>query len=68
EAPIGLQGTFSVWASCADLTTFAYRGAAHRDVIRRTAEVGWYSEELFARFAVLRTTGTIDGGDPLAQA
>lgn len=68
EAPIGLQGTFSVWASSADLTAFAYRGAAHREVIRRTAEVGWYTEELFARFAVVRTIGTIGGGDPLARA
>jgi heme-degrading monooxygenase HmoA len=66
EAPIGLQGTFSVWASSADLTNFAYRGAAHRDAIRRTAEVGWYTEELFARFAVMRTTGTIGGVDPAA--
>ena len=66
EAPIGLQGTFSVWASSADLANFAYRGAAHREVVRRTAEVGWYTEELFARFAVVGTTGTIGGIDPLA--
>ncbi|MGH8898098.1 MAG: monooxygenase [Egibacteraceae bacterium] len=65
EAPIGLQGTFSVWDSAQALTNFAYRGAAHREVVRRTAEVGWYAEELFARFAVVRTTGTIDGADPL---
>lgn len=65
EAPIGLQGTFSVWDSAADLTAFAYRGTAHREVIRRTSEVGWYAEELFARFAVLRTAGTVNGADPL---
>jgi len=65
EAPIGLQGTFSVWASAADLTAFAYRGAAHREVVRRTPQVGWYAEELFARFAVVRTVGTIGGEDPV---
>ncbi|MGH8909231.1 MAG: monooxygenase [Egibacteraceae bacterium] len=64
EAPIGLQGTFSVWASAADLTAFAYRGAAHREVVRRTPEAGWYAEELFARFALIRTAGTIGGRDP----
>lgn len=66
EAPIGLQGTFSVWASSDDLKAFAYRGAAHREVIRRTADVGWYVEELFARFAVVQTAGTVNGIGPLA--
>jgi hypothetical protein len=66
EAPVGLQGTFSVWASARALRDFAYRSAPHRAVIRRTHEIGWYAEELFARFAVLQTTGTIFGGDPLA--
>jgi heme-degrading monooxygenase HmoA len=65
EAPIGLQGTFSVWDSPAHLSAFAHAGA-HRDVIARTTEVGWYAEELFARFAVEASTGTLDGQDPLA--
>ncbi len=68
EAPIGLQGTFSVWTSGQALTDFAYRGEAHRRAIRQTAQLDWYSEELFARFAVLRTHGTLDGRDPLAPA
>lgn len=66
EAPIGLQGTLSVWASAAELTAFAYRQPAHADVVRRTAGQGWYAEELFARFALLSATGTVDGRDPLA--
>lgn len=65
EAPLGLQGTFSVWASSADLANFAYHDAAHREVIRRTAEVGWYAEELFARFAIIQASGSIGGIDPL---
>ena len=32
-------------------------GAAHAAVVRRTAEEGWYAEELFARFAVLSAGG-----------
>ncbi len=66
EAPVGLQGTFSVWESADALSDFAHRRPAHREAIRRTAEEGWYSEELFARFAVLASSGTVPGADPLA--
>ncbi|MGY1744254.1 monooxygenase [Blastococcus sp. SYSU D00695] len=65
EAPLGLQGTFSVWESGAALNAFAYDRAPHADVVRRTATEGWYAEELFARLAVLSTTGTVGGRDPL---
>ncbi|WP_239143401.1 monooxygenase [Actinoplanes philippinensis] len=57
EAPIGWQGTVSVWRSTADLTAFAYRQPEHRAVIARTPADGWYAEELFARFAVRDLTG-----------
>jgi hypothetical protein len=66
EAPIGLQGTFSVWNSARALNEFAYGRPAHVAVVRRTAEEGWYAEELFARFAVLSAAGTVGGRDPLA--
>jgi len=61
EAPVGLQGTFSVWRSNRELTEFAQRGAAHRAVVDETARRQWYAEELFARFAVLGVAGTFDG-------
>ncbi|HVE64043.1 MAG TPA: monooxygenase [Mycobacteriales bacterium] len=64
EAPIGLQGTFSLWDDAAALRDFAYGRAAHTTAITRTAEVGWYAEELFARFAVEASCGTVDGRDP----
>lgn len=59
EAPIGLQGTFSLWESAAALRDFAYKGAAHQKAIALTESVGWYSEELFARFEVLEIRGEI---------
>jgi hypothetical protein len=65
EAPVGLQGTFSVWSDAAALNSFAYDRAAHVEAIRRTAEERWYTEELFARFAVLSAEGTVGGRDPL---
>lgn len=61
EAPIGLQGTFSVWENSASLREFAYRDAAHAAVIERTKEVGWYAEELFARFEVVQARGHLQG-------
>ena len=64
EAPLGLQGTFSLWDTAADLRAFAYDSAEHVDAVRRTTEVGWYREELFARFAVVASEGTVDGVDP----
>jgi hypothetical protein len=66
EAPVGLQGTFSVWESSRSLREFAYGSAAHRAVVDRTAPERWYSEELFARFAVEAADGSVDGRDPLA--
>jgi hypothetical protein len=64
EAPIGLQGTMSLWDTPDDLVDFAYRRAPHLDVVRRTASVGWYAEELFARFAVDDLDGTYRGVSP----
>lgn len=58
EAPIGLQGTFSIWADEESLRDFAHRRAAHREVIRATTRTGWYAEELFARFAVSSASGS----------
>lgn len=59
EAPIGLQGTFSLWKSASALRDFAYKGKAHQVAIAQTQSIRWYSEELFARFEVLELRGEI---------
>jgi heme-degrading monooxygenase HmoA len=61
EAPVGRQGTFSLWDSSAALTAFAHRSPEHQRVIAQTRELGWYSEELFARFAVVEAVGSLRG-------
>lgn len=58
EAPVGLQGTFSIWRHAKAISDFAYRRPAHAEVVRRTHELNWYAEELFTRFQVLDVTGT----------
>jgi hypothetical protein len=64
EAPVGLQGTFSLWTSGDALTDFAHRRGPHVEVVARTPIERWYSEELFARFAVLSVEGTFRGRTP----
>ena len=65
EAPVGMQGTFSLWRDAEALRAFAYSALPHRDVIRRSHDERWYAEELFARFAIHEHGGTIFGADPL---
>ena len=67
EAPLGLQGTLSVWRDPRALAAFASRGAAHRHVVAETSRLDWYAEELFARFRPLASSGTVDGVDPLPE-
>ncbi len=64
EAPVGLQGTVSLWSGADALTAFAHRRAAHARVVAETASRGWYAEELFARFDVLDVEGTHAGRAP----
>lgn len=65
EMPLGLQGTVSLWQDSDALRTFA-AAPAHADAVRRTATEGWYAEELFARFEVVGSHGTLGGRNPLA--
>jgi hypothetical protein len=63
EAPIGLQGTFSLWRDADALNTFAFGTSGHRQAIARTRDTDWFAEELFARFRVVDVTGTFDGAE-----
>ncbi len=65
EAPFYRQATFSIWKSVDDVKAFAYRSREHAEVIKKTRDENWYSEELFARFKPVASFGTIKGEDPL---
>lgn len=66
ESPLGRQGTLSVWRSEEAMKAFAYGTDAHREAIRRRSTEHWYAEELFARFRVTGSAGTLGGADPVA--
>ncbi len=68
ELPLVRQATFSIWDSAAAMQQYAYRDARHREVIQLTRREGWYGEELFARFRVISSRGTVDGKTPLGNA
>jgi heme-degrading monooxygenase HmoA len=61
EAPIVRMATFSVWESEESMKAFAYKTPEHREAITKTRELGWYGEELFARFRPYASEGTIGG-------
>jgi heme-degrading monooxygenase HmoA len=65
EAPVYRQATLSVWESADAVKNFAYNTPQHAEVIRKTRQENWYSEELFARFKPLATWGTLNGKNPV---
>lgn len=67
EAPVYRQATFSVWESAEQMKAFAYGSKEHAEVIKKTRSENWYSEELFARFKILESIGSINGSNPLAN-
>ena len=55
ELPLIQQATFSIWDSGRHMMDFAYKNQFHSEVIKKTRELGWYKEELFARFVVFKS-------------
>jgi hypothetical protein len=60
ELPLIEQATFSLWQSGKQMMDYAYKSRYHAEVVKKTRELGWYSEELFARFSILGMVGDRD--------
>lgn len=50
EIPVKQMATFSLWETAEDMKRFAYQSPEHQKAIKLTRDLGWYKEELFARF------------------
>ena len=61
ELPFVMQATFSIWENAESMKNYAYKSHDHADVIKLTRERKWYSEELFARFEIIRCEGSLNG-------
>jgi spheroidene monooxygenase len=66
EVPLLHQVTFSIWPDTQTMANFARGNGAHGRAIAAVRSEGWFTEELYARFAVLGAFGTWGGEQPLA--
>jgi hypothetical protein len=61
EVPIIQQATFSLWENPKKMMEYAYKSKFHAEVVQKTRALGWYKEELFARFHPYKTEGNWTG-------
>jgi len=59
EWPIFMQATFSLWETGNDMMAYAYQNKKHANMVKKTRELGWYSEELFSRFHPFEIRGDL---------
>lgn len=67
EVPLLHQITFSIWPDTSSMAHFARHDGPHAAAIRAVREEGWFSEELYARFAILGDHGAWGGASPLSK-
>ena len=67
EIPWIKQATFSIWESKAHMKQFAYQMKEHAEVVRKTRKEDWYSEDMFVRFKITGSKGSLRGKNPLKR-
>ena len=67
EVPLLHQITFSIWPDAASMAHFARGSGPHGRAIQAVRDEGWFTEELYARFAIVQDWGTWGGVRPLAH-
>ncbi len=65
ETPWIKQATFSIWKTEESMKEFAYKMNEHSRIIKNTRSGNWYAEEMFVRFRIIDSFGTIHGKNPL---
>ncbi|MEK6476612.1 spheroidene monooxygenase [Catalinimonas sp. 4WD22] len=53
ELPLIQQATFSMWQSRKKMVEYAYQGKKHQEMIRKTRDLHWYTEEMFVEFSII---------------
>ncbi len=66
EVPLLHQVTFSIWPDATAMAGFARTGP-HAAAITAVRDGDWFSEELYARFAVQSDSGSWNGASPLSH-
>ena len=54
-----MQATFSLWSNAEAMMNYAYKNPKHAEMVKKTRELNWYSEELFARFKPFYQEGNL---------
>jgi hypothetical protein len=54
-----MQATYSLWKTGDAMMDYAYKNDKHAAMVKKTRELGWYSEELFARFHPFEVRGDL---------
>lgn len=67
EVPLLHQITFSVWPDTKGMAHFARHDGPHARAIRAVRDGNWFSEELYARFAIMGELGSWGGEQPLQR-
>ncbi|MEM1003468.1 MAG: hypothetical protein AAGH46_12545 [Bacteroidota bacterium] len=59
EYPLLMQATYSLWKNGESMMDYAYKNEKHAAMVKKTRELGWYSEELFSRFHPFEIIGNM---------
>lgn len=63
EWPAFMQATVSIWKNSEAMKQYAYgEKGYHLKMIQKTRETGWYKEELFSRFHIIDSIGSLIPG------
>lgn len=67
EIPIIQMATISIWKDLDSIKRYAYQSQEHLKAVQMTRQYGWYREELFARFVIVKMVGRWTGLDQKSQ-